>query len=113
MPIDEKTRLDIRQWFSERMSPQMADAMMELVPNLDHEELATKQVVRNSEVALRADMADLRSELHADMADLRADFAELRADMAEGFRRQQTWLVGSIVAGFSVFAGLERLLASI
>ncbi len=47
------------------------------------------------------------------MADLRADFAELRADMAEGFRRQQTWLVGSIVAGFSVFAGLERLLASI
>jgi len=47
------------------------------------------------------------------MANLRADFGQLRAEVAEGFRRQQTWLVGAIVAGFSVAAGLERLLAAL
>lgn len=43
------------------------------------------------------------------MANLRADFGQLRAKVAEGFRREQTWLVGAIVAGFSAAGGLERL----
>ena len=41
MGIDEKTRLDSRQWFAEHMGPRLADAIMEVMPPVDYEQLAT------------------------------------------------------------------------
>ena len=80
MPIDEKMRLDIRQWFTEHMNPEMAHAMMEAMPGIDYEELATRTDVADTRRALRRDIGDLRTELRGEMADLRT---ELRGEMAD------------------------------
>ncbi len=87
MPIDEKTRLDLRAKFEEFMGPRLANATMEAMPPLDYDQLATKTDVANLGVELRGDMADLRGDLRGEMAELRGDLrgemAELRGGMAE------------------------------
>ncbi len=80
MPIDERLRLDIRQWFTEHMNPDMADAIMEAMPPIDFTDLATRRDLEGSQTLMRGEMSDLTTQLRGEMSDLRH---ELRADMAD------------------------------
>ena len=87
MAIDEKTRLDLRQAFEDLIGPELADAAMEAMPNLDYDELASKAGLESVRVELRGDLADLRGELKSEMAELRGELkgemAGLQVEMAE------------------------------
>jgi hypothetical protein len=80
MTIDENTRLDLRQWFETNMGERLARAVMEAMPPIDYDQLATKTDVELLGRELRAEMGQLRAELRAEMGELRA---ELRAEMGE------------------------------
>ncbi len=56
---------------------------------------------------LRGEMSALRNEVKSEMSDLRNG---LRADLAEGFAQQLKWLVGTMVALFTVMSGLVSVL---
>ena len=139
MPIDEKMRLDIRQWFTEHMNPEMAHAMMEAMPGIDYEELATRTDVADTRRALRRDIGDLRTELRGEMADLRTELrgemADLRTElrgemndlcngmkdlrrdidvrMEQAFAQQLKWLVGTQFAAVGVLGGIIGLVAAV
>ena len=66
--------------------------------------------------ATKADVADLRAEMHTGFAELRADSERLRADMERlraDFERQlrpMTWtLVGVMLAGLTALAAFLKL----
>jgi hypothetical protein len=80
MTIDENTGLDLRQWFETNMGERLARAVMEAMPPIDYDQLATKTDVELLGRELRAEMGQLRAELRAEMGELRA---ELRAEMGE------------------------------
>lgn len=52
MPIDERTRLRLRQWFLEHMGDELADAVMEALPPVEWNQLATKDDLRQLEERL-------------------------------------------------------------
>jgi len=56
---------------------------------------------------LRGEMSTLRTELRGEMSALRDG---VRADLAEGFAQQLKWLVGTMVALFTVVSGLVSVL---
>jgi len=56
---------------------------------------------------LRGDMSQLRDELKGDMSKL-SD--ALKVELATGFAQQLKWLVGTMVALFTVMSGLVSVL---
>jgi len=54
MSIDERTRLRLRQWFLEHMGDELADAVMEALPPVEWNQLATKDDLRQLEERLDA-----------------------------------------------------------
>lgn len=54
MTIDENTRLDLRQWFERNMGERLARAVMEAMPPVDDDQLATKADVELLGRELRA-----------------------------------------------------------
>jgi hypothetical protein len=54
MTIDERTRLRLRQWFLEHMGDELADAVMEALPPVEWNQLATKDDLHQLEERLDA-----------------------------------------------------------
>lgn len=132
MPIDERTRLDLRQWFTEHMNTEMANAIMEAMPPVDFGDLATGRNLSDQGVALRRNIADhgvalqkemveLRSELRCEMAELRnelrGEMQELRHDidikLERAFAKQLKWLVATQFASVAVLGGVIGLVAGL
>jgi predicted nuclease with TOPRIM domain len=65
----------------EVLGDEQAATLMELLPP-DREQLATKADILDLKTELRADLAELKTELKADVTELRSEFAELRADVS-------------------------------
>jgi len=63
---------------------------------------------------LRGDMSQLRDELRSEMSQLRDGMSkltsELKVELATGFAQQLKWLVGTMVALFTVMSGLVSVL---
>ena len=82
--IRDRDNLYVR--LREVLGDEQAATLMELLPP-DREQLATKADLSDVKTELKADLADLRTELKADLADLRtelkADIATLQSDVAE------------------------------
>ncbi|MBQ90224.1 MAG: hypothetical protein CL441_02210 [Acidimicrobiaceae bacterium] len=89
MTVDEKTRLEIRNWFREQLNDELADAIMEAMPPVEWAQVATRDEVSRlgqdlrAEMdlqgrELRAEMAELRAEIHLGFAGIRNDFADLK-----------------------------------
>jgi hypothetical protein len=97
MPTDENTRLDLRQWFEAKMGPRLAHAMMEAMPPLDYDQLATKADLDMLGRELRADMAGLGSRLRGEMAGLRGEMSEIRGEMSS-LRGEMSELRGAMTA---------------
>ena len=84
MALDARTRSSIYQKLVPTLGEDDANALMSEFPAVEADELVTKQF-------LRAELAELRSELRGEITGLGA---ELRAEM----HRQTVWL-GSVLAG--------------
>lgn len=88
MAVTEQQRHRLLAWFEERMGPDLGASMMELLPPADASQLATK-----------ADLAELR--------------AEMRADMKEALLQMQrtfgTWLFASQAAVIAVVGVVTAL----
>jgi predicted nuclease with TOPRIM domain len=65
----------------EVLGDEQAATLMELLPP-DREQLATKADILDLKTELRADLAELKTELKADVTELRSEFGELRADVS-------------------------------
>ena len=76
MAISEAQRSDLYTGLSEMLGSRRAEILMGAIPLHDLDEVATKGDL----AVLRAEMAEMRSELKTELADLRA---ELKTDMAE------------------------------
>ena len=98
MAIDEETRLDLRREFERLLGPELADAAMEAMPNLDYTDLAARADVNNLRIELRGEMAELRGE----MAALGGD---LRGEMATNLRTMVLTQLGTSVALAGFVAG--------
>jgi hypothetical protein len=94
MTIDENTRLDLRQWFETNMGERLARAVMEAMPPIDYDQLATKADVELLGRELRAEMGQLRADLRGEMGEFRA---EIRGEMGE-FRAEMRGEMGELRA---------------
>ena len=82
MPIDERIRLRIRQWFMQQVDDEeMADAIMESMPPVEWSELVTKHDLALTTRELRAEMGELRVELRTEMSELRTEMSDLRTEL--------------------------------
>ncbi len=102
MALDARHRSSLYGKFVPLLGEDDANALMSEFPASEADELVTRQY-------LRAEMAELRTELHAEMADLRTEMAEFRTEMVERFHQQTIWLGGAIAASTGVLAALTRL----
>ena len=108
--------------FAAAHGSEVADIIMEHLPPEGWGDLATKTDVASQGLLLRSDFETqgllLRRDLETQMSALRSDLesqistlrTELRADLATGFAQQLKWLVGTMVALFTVVSGLVSVL---
>ena len=94
MALDARTRSSIYQNLTPILGEHDANVLMSEFPSIEADELVTKQF-------LRAEMAELRGELHAEMAGLRAEW---RTDL----HRQTIWLGSAVAASTALLATLAR-----
>ena len=103
MTIDENTRLDLRQAFEELIGPDLAHAAMEAMPPLDYNQFATKTDVDNLGVSLRAEISELRGELHTGLGALESSM-ELR--LAKNLRATMLTQIATMAAFAGLITGL-------
>ncbi len=95
MSVTEEDRLRLRERLNQVLGEREAAVLMESVPPVKYDELATKQ-----------DLSLLRDEMGVDMREVRTEIRELRADlkadMAQQLRVTVLTHVGSMV-GLAAF----------
>jgi len=105
MPVSEGQRRDIYVKLEEAHGSSVATNIMELLPRLPHEQLATREdlsantallrgEIAEQGVALRTEMAELRTELRGEMAELRGEMVSLRAELQGEMAQLRADLVG-------------------
>lgn len=102
MALTTKHRTTIYQRLSPLIGEEEAGALIDEFPAAEHDELVTKQF-------LRAEMAELRSELRGEMAELRGELrgemgalrGELRAEIAQSASDLKRWTVGTMFTGMA------------
>ncbi|HMJ76449.1 MAG TPA: hypothetical protein VK507_10780, partial [Iamia sp.] len=84
--------------------------MLSQFPANDLERPATKEFVRAEIAEVRTDMADLRGDIRSDMADLRTDNAQRETRLMEFIHVEVTssmrWVLGVFLTAQSVVIGL-------
>ena len=104
MPVSEKERLALYQQLTESFGPPHAETLMESLPPMSWEQLATKDDLKLTAKELRGEMAELRGEMAEMKAELKGDIAELRGEMAEmkaELKSELAELRGEMQAGFA------------
>lgn len=112
MVLFQKHRSSIYSGLAPVIGEEEADALLSQLPTRIGDEPVTRDV-------LRAEMAELRTELKGDRADLRvelkSDMAGLRTELHDQMRQMAMWVVGAIIAsllgGMGVAAGIASAVA--
>lgn len=114
MGVTEQQRHALLTWFEERMGPERAATMMELMPPARADGLATKRDLEELERRLEArfdarfDGMDARFDARFDGMDARFD-AKLEAMRSATLRTVGTWLFASqaaVITAIGVFSVL-------
>lgn len=138
MSASDRDRLNLYQKLDEFLGTEEANTLMEHLPPVPWNEVATKSDVAASEFALRSDIEamgkelrtemaamgqELRAEMKAANSELRADmsmmrtelraemavgFADIRTEMTSGFNRQIKWLITFGMAWSSLLIAVSR-----
>jgi hypothetical protein len=98
----ERHRSSIYRTLVPILGEEETEAMLSQFPASEGAELVTKEHLRAELADLRTEMAELRTDLKTDMAelrtDLKTDMAELRTEMHSLANRTTVWLGTSILA---------------
>ncbi len=98
MAITERQRRGVFTRLEEVLGTETADHLMQMLPRVTNDELATRSDLQATATLLRGEMAELRAELKGEMAELRAELkgemAELRADVRTEIAGLQRWMAG-------------------
>ena len=110
MSVTEFERHQIFQWYEEAMGSERASIMMNLLPPVGWNDIATKADLVALSTSLRGEMAELRGGLRGEMAELRAELrgevAELRGEMKAGNAELLRTLFFAMVASNATLVGL-------
>lgn len=121
MALNTRHRSSIFQALSPIIGEEEADAMLSQFPARDLGEPVTKEFVR-AEIAdlrgelhteignVRAEIAVLRGELHTEIAGVRAEIAHLESRINDRFREQTMWMAAAMTVGMGLAAGIGTLL---
>ena len=71
--IDEAARHRLYTDLESALGPDSTSTLMSLLPPVGWADVATKQDLRTLELGLRAEVADLRSEMHREIGTLRTE----------------------------------------
>ncbi len=82
-----------------------ANLLMQNLPSIPQDQVATKDDFRGLSNELRTEMADLRTELKTEMADLRTDMADLRGDLKSEMAQNLRLIVASQLATMLMLGG--------
>lgn len=83
MAVEERARSELRERLSTVLGADHAETLMAHLPSTGRAEVATRADLTLLRSELRGEMADLRGEFRMDMGRLRQDFGELRGDFGE------------------------------
>jgi len=92
MIVDERTRRLVHEWAARSAGPDVADALMAMLPPFATEEIATGADLARMAAGLRGEMSELRAELRGEMSELRGEMAQLDA----GLRGEMSELRGNV-----------------
>lgn len=102
MSVSESQRRDIFVKLEEAHGEDVANSIMQLLPRLPHDELATREDLAATTSVLRGEMAELRGEMARLAAELRGEMAELRAELRGELAQlrgdTQRWMAGIVAA---------------
>lgn len=121
MKVTETQRLTLRDRLTEALGAESAMVLMEALPPVDYDTLATKTDLEAVRVTLearidasrsevRSEMADLRGDLRSEMADLRSEMAELRGDLRSDIANN---LKVTVAANIGSMVGLAALVVAL
>ena len=90
MSATASERLALHKQLAEKIGPKPAGTLMNQLPRVDSDELATKTDLRQLGDQLRVEMSGLKSELRGEMTELRSEmrdgFAAMEVRLAEQSR---------------------------
>ena len=95
--LSQKHRSVLYDHFAPLVGDEAAEALMAEFPAREGDELVTRQF-------LRAELADLRADLHSELAGFRAELADLRSDLV--FRFTGT-LLGALALATTVIIAVD------
>ena len=107
MPVDDRTRLNLHRKLEAVLGQQEADTLMSHLPPVTWQDVATKDDVRASEVAVRAHVDASVERLGM---QLRSEMQQLRTEFVEATNRQIEWLVTFAAAWTTVLVTVVRLI---
>ena len=103
MALSEKHRSSIYLTLAPMLGEEEAEALLSQFPARELDEPVTKEFVR-------AEVADLRAEVHIGLAEVRTEIANLRAELHERLRQQTVWLAGALIGGMGVASGIASVI---
>jgi hypothetical protein len=104
--ITEYERHQIFKWYEEKMGPERASVMMQLLPPVGWHDVATKADLQALRAELRGEIAELRGEMAELRSELRGEIAELRGEVQSTAARTLRAMVVTMVAGHATLVGL-------
>jgi hypothetical protein len=127
MALDARTRSSIYEKLKPLLGEHDANALMSQFPAHEHDELVTKQFLRAELAELRTELHDeigsLRTELHDEIGSLRTELHDeigalrtelhqhvgsLRTEIADRLRRQTAFLAGTLFVAIGTAVGIAR-----
>ena len=72
--------------------------MLSQFPSRDLDEPVTNEFVR-------AEIADVRAQLHTEIAAVRCEIADLRTELHDSLRQMAIWFAGAMTAGLTAGMG--------
>ena len=111
MIVDDRTRRLVHEWATRSAGPDVADALMAMLPPFPTEEIATGADLERMTVVLRGEISELRGE----MTELRGEMSELDAGLRGEMSELDAGLRGEIVTLSARIDGLlpRQLLADV
>lgn len=115
MIVDDRTRRLVHEWAARSAGPDVADALMAMLPPFPTEEIATGADLERMTAVLRGEMSELRAELRGQMSELRGEMSQLDAGLRAEMSQLDAGLRGEIVTLSARIDGLlpRQLLADV
>ena len=90
MPVTESERLALHEQLAEKIGPEPAGTLMNQLPRVDSDELATKTDLRQFGDQLQTEMRGLKSEMRGEMKGMQAEMEQRFVKLEKGIVAVQT-----------------------